>query len=280
MASSESYVYVYRDEKGRPLYIGKGTGRRDTMHRYQAASGSQAYWHNKMRKMDRLGEKYTVERIEEGMTNDQACELEEFLIAECGRKNIDPGGVLYNLLEGGDGASPDDMRRMYESEDFRRKQREGAQRNAKNPEWLAKVVEGSKRAMARPETAESLAEAREIRWSAEGASEHHSKSMAEWYSDPENKERQAQALRDKRANDPEYDRRQREGIKKKWEDPEFRARSAEGKAKSWEKEGNEERRKLISEIMKKKWQDPEFIANRAAAMKKVMMSRRAAKGAK
>ena len=270
MADAVCYVYVYRDASGQPLYVGKGTGRRDVMHRFKSvATGDTSYWHRKMLKMDRLGEVYTVERVAEGLTHEEACEMECALIAEYGRRSIDAGGILYNLLSGGDGASPEDMQRMYEDPEFRARQAEGARRNAQDPVWRANVIAANELAMAHPDAMERLERAREIRWSAEGAGEHHSEKMLEWYADPENKKRQADALREKRATDPEFDRRQREATREKWKDPEFRARKAESNRQAWKKPG---RREKHSEVMQRVAQDPEIRARHAKAIARVVAS--------
>ena len=269
MADATSYVYVYRDASGQPLYVGKGTGPRDLRHRIEMNAGSRTYWHNKLRKMEREGHAYSVERVVEGLTHEEACEMERALIAEYGRRNIEPGGILYNLLSGGDGASPEDMRRMYEDPEFRARQAEGAQKRARDPRWRANVIAANKRAMQQPGAMERLEKAREIRWSAEGAGDHHSERMQAWYADPENKERQAEALREKRKSDPEYDRRQREGIKEKWQDPEFRARKAESNRQSWKKPG---RREKHSEVMTEMFKDPGVRERHAVAMKRIIAS--------
>jgi len=267
MADAACYVYVYRDASGQPLYVGKGTGPRDLRHRIEMNAGSRTYWHNKLRKMEREGHAYSVERVAEGLTHEEACEVERELIAKHGRRSIDAGGILYNLLSGGDGASPEDMRRMYEDPEFRARQSEGARRNAQDPVWRANVIAANELAMDHPDAMERLERAREIRWSAEGAGEHHSEKMLEWYADPENKERQANALREKRESDSDFDRRQREATREKWKDPEFRARKAESNRQSWKKPG---RREKHSEIMKRVAQDPEIRARHAEAISAVM----------
>ena len=266
---AEFYVYVYRDASGQPLYVGKGTGKRDVRHRIEMNAGSKTYWHNKLRKMEREGHAYSIERVAEGLTHEEACETERTLIAEHGRRNIDPGGILYNMLSGGDGASPEDMRRMYEDPEFRARQAEGAKKRALDPQWRANVIAANKRAMQRAGAMEDLEKAREIRWSAEGAGDHHSEKMQEWYADPENKERQAEALREKRRSDPVFDRRQREGTKRKWQDPEFRAKKAESNRQSWKKPG---RREKHSEVMTEMFKDPVIRERHAEAMRRVMAS--------
>jgi hypothetical protein len=81
------FVYSYWS-KGRPVYVGKGTGRRDRSHLadFERAHG------------------LTVNRIH---THDQhlseagAFALEVQLIRKFGRRGIDPKGTLLNATEGG-----------------------------------------------------------------------------------------------------------------------------------------------------------------------------------
>jgi hypothetical protein len=75
----EFYVYQYIDESGQPYYIGKGSGKR--IHRHHTRTVVPP-----------------VERriiIKDGLTNEEAKQLEGNLISKYGRK-ID-GGILDNI---------------------------------------------------------------------------------------------------------------------------------------------------------------------------------------
>ena len=85
------YVYAYLREDGTPYYIGKG-------------------------KDDRIDRKRTHGRVKlppkerrvflfSDISEEEALEKEVQLISQYGRKDIDDGGILYNLTLGGEGIS-------------------------------------------------------------------------------------------------------------------------------------------------------------------------------
>jgi hypothetical protein len=81
------FVYSYWSG-GVPVYVGKGTGRRDRAHRaeFERAQG---------RPVTR------VHLHAEGLTEAAAFALELQLIRRFGRRGIDKGGTLANRTEGG-----------------------------------------------------------------------------------------------------------------------------------------------------------------------------------
>jgi hypothetical protein len=81
------FVYSYWS-RGRPVYVGKGTGRRDRAHlaAFEAAHGL---------KVDR------IHTHAQKLTEGQAWELEAKLIGRFGRKGRDARGTLLNACEGG-----------------------------------------------------------------------------------------------------------------------------------------------------------------------------------
>lgn len=90
MTQNKYCVYVHRKQTdGSVFYVGKGTPKRARSMR-----GRSAYW-------TRIAEKYgrVVDFVCSGMAEDDAFELERFLIAEIGREN------LCNLTDGGEGVS-------------------------------------------------------------------------------------------------------------------------------------------------------------------------------
>lgn len=96
------YVYQYVREDGSPFYIGKGT-------RYRAWTKHTHTVFPKSRDQ--------IQIVKEGLTHEQALELEETLIAKYGRKS--DGGILVNIDKGGQGRSG-----FTTSEETKEKQRQ------------------------------------------------------------------------------------------------------------------------------------------------------------
>jgi hypothetical protein len=89
------YVYKHRFSNGR-TYIGKGVNDRC----YDFRNRSE-FW---KRNLCKYGDP-TVEVVLDGLSEEQAFELEEFLIVECIDSGYSLGGTLINLTLGGEGIS-------------------------------------------------------------------------------------------------------------------------------------------------------------------------------
>ena len=88
-----AYVYRhYRNDTKEVFYVGIGISK----DRYKSRRGRNTYWKNIVNKYG-----YTYEIIADGITWSKACELEQLLIKEYGKK--EDGGKLVNMTDGGDG---------------------------------------------------------------------------------------------------------------------------------------------------------------------------------
>lgn len=95
------YVYILYREDGRPFYVGKGCGYRWRAHEWGSAKGD-THKDRIIERMKTLGIEVQKKKVETGLTEGQAMELEIKLIAQLGRE---PHGPLVNLTDGGEGLS-------------------------------------------------------------------------------------------------------------------------------------------------------------------------------
>ena len=101
--TDNSYVYMLVDPQNNlPFYVGKGVGKRCYFHSFEAKHYIERKSHklNKIRKLDKLGLKPIIRKVEENVSDEQAIEFEMFLISEL----RDFGIKLTNMTDGGDGA--------------------------------------------------------------------------------------------------------------------------------------------------------------------------------
>lgn len=103
MIRSDYYVYTYSYPNGVPFYVGKGCGRRDKVHLYDAKAGrNQSKWAVRViGKLLASGEQPVITRIIENIDNELACFIEEEYIDKYGRRDIGTG-LLVNCTAGGD----------------------------------------------------------------------------------------------------------------------------------------------------------------------------------
>jgi hypothetical protein len=89
------YVYFHRDSQGQIFYVGKGTGDRAWSHERHPA------WHKYVD--ERLGGRYAVEVHRDGLTDEEAQELESELISRYGAQLVNwvnPGRQFdYEAIE-------------------------------------------------------------------------------------------------------------------------------------------------------------------------------------
>lgn len=91
----EKVVYLHRKATDDTIfYVGIGSKKRS-----KSKKSRNPYWINTVNKYG-----YYVEIIKEGLSQEEACELEIFLISEIGRKDLGEG-TLVNMTDGGEGRS-------------------------------------------------------------------------------------------------------------------------------------------------------------------------------
>jgi len=106
MIMQRFFVYMFVDHNtGNPVYVGKGSGSRLTQHPTYARRGRKGHLYNWMRQYESLNGKLPIPfKIAEGLSGQEACDLEIGLIAFYGRGNLKTG-CLFNLTDGGEGTS-------------------------------------------------------------------------------------------------------------------------------------------------------------------------------
>lgn len=102
------YVYLYLKPDRTPFYVGKGKDGRWKRHIREAKRDKTRDKNNlklnTIRKILKSGQEPIVKFVDSNISEEQAFELEQFLISEIGR--IDLGtGTLTNLTDGGEGQS-------------------------------------------------------------------------------------------------------------------------------------------------------------------------------
>jgi hypothetical protein len=96
------YTFVNHDT-GNPVYIGKGSQNRERQHRFNASQGQDSRLYRWMRKQKLLNGKWPkLFKLEEGLTEQEAFDLETKLVAFYGRADKKTG-CLFNHTDGGDG---------------------------------------------------------------------------------------------------------------------------------------------------------------------------------
>lgn len=124
------YVYVHRDRAGNIFYVGKGSGRRawsDDRH---------GIWEKYVR--GHLGGDYTVEIVEDGLSDDEALAIESRLITEYRQQLVNwftEGSVKADTITEDRGRLFSDIDRFQRlRKETRRLTREAKNRQASNPE--------------------------------------------------------------------------------------------------------------------------------------------------
>jgi len=137
---NEYYTYAYLREDKTPYYIGKGKGKR-------------IYSTNRIIKPPK--DKSRVIYLKQNLTEEEAFRHEIYMIAVFGRKDLGTG-ILYNLTDGGDGASG-----LSHSEESKIKMSEAKKGKSQSEETRRKMSEAKKNMS--EETKRKLSEAKKGR---------------------------------------------------------------------------------------------------------------------
>lgn len=105
MTEKKFYVYTYSYPDETPFYVGKGTGSRKRIHLRDAKAGrNNKKWAVRVvAKLLRNGQEPIITVVKDGLTSQEALQLEVEFIRQYGRKDIGTG-ILVNCTDGGDGA--------------------------------------------------------------------------------------------------------------------------------------------------------------------------------
>ena len=100
------YVYLLLDPRksNEPFYVGKGKGSRAYIHGKESVEYNK-FKSNVINSIKKEGLAHVVKIISEGLTEQEAFDLEIDIIKKLGRRNIDSDGILTNRTLGGEGAS-------------------------------------------------------------------------------------------------------------------------------------------------------------------------------
>lgn len=224
--ANDFYVYGYKDWKGKMRYIGKGRGNRFRDHISLATA------HNEGRRLERKSpfsiwlakqirdnKPYTVEKIAEGLSEEEALLLEIATIKAIGRLKREPGGTLLNRLEGGDGVSSADARAFQSEPGYKEKKAAGAAKVRSSPEFrqrlsaATKVANGTERR--RKESKEKITK----QWEDEEFRAAAKRRAKELWADPEWSAARREELRKRNQLGKGKPAPQ---IKKLWESEDFR----------------------------------------------------------
>lgn len=101
------YVYMYTDPRtNEPFYVGLSKNEKRMFDHLNEAKksviSSNLHKYNKIKKILSCGSQPIIQKIDENLTKEEACELEIFLISFIGRSDLRKGS-LTNLTDGGEG---------------------------------------------------------------------------------------------------------------------------------------------------------------------------------
>lgn len=133
-----AYVYELIDPRNnQPFYVGKGTGKRAESHLIEPKekTSNLRKWY-KIQSIREAGFEPIVLRVQDGLSDKDAYDLEETLIKQYGRKGIDDGGILFNICSNN---RPPSMLGKTHKAETRAKQRDAHKGKKKSPEHCQNI---------------------------------------------------------------------------------------------------------------------------------------------
>jgi hypothetical protein len=250
---SRCYVYAIKVD-GIIRYIGKGTGNRSKRHvghafriELERANGKRpkaGLFYNKLAKAARNGSVVEDEILVSGLSDEEAYALEIEWIAKF------PAEQLWNFRSGGQGFTSQDMRKLWENEDFRTRVSEAIRlgqatvfcrqrmREATTARWQNEEY----RERRRRETRELFQDPEfKVRWAIANAgrpprsAESKAKTsvaISKYNESEDVRERKSEWMREQMA-DPEIRAKRLSGALVKFKDPEFRAQKSRETSEAW-----------------------------------------------
>ena len=257
------FVYVdYREDDGKPFYVGKGTERR-----VQDLERNVVH--------TRIKNKHGIIRevVFETHSEQESFEKEIQLIGEL-QTYVHYGKGGANLTLGGEGGSGykfteeqrESFKKLWEVPEYREKISESSKKMWEDPVFKEKMSEINKKKWEDPEYREKISESRKKMWEDPEHRKNMSESSKKMWEDPEYRENHSKKLK-KVWEDPEHREKVSKGIKEHHSDPDFRKKQGE---KMREVLSDPEIREKISKITKEKLSDPEIRKKISESRKKYL----------
>jgi len=225
------FVYVdYREDDGKPFYVGKGTERR-------VQDLERNVVHTRIKNKHGIIRKIVLETHSE----QESFEKEIQLIGEL-QTYVHYGKGGANLTLGGEGGSgykftEEQRKKIWDNPEHKEKMSEVRKKLWEDPEFRKKRNESHRKTWEDPEFKEKMGENSKKLWEDPEHKKLISDSMKKTWEDPEHKEKVSDAIK-QHHSDPEFRKKQGEKMREVLSDPEIREK--------------------ISKITKEKLSDPEI----------------------
>lgn|GEM_PF-1240690 len=254
------YVYVLARPDGSPFYVGKGQGKRITVHEYEARTGHRCHKCNVIRKIWNEGGKVHRSILLRTDDEQEAYEYERTVIALYGRDS------LANYTDGAEGSTG----RVYSSAE--RKQRSiNSRRMWSRAEYRARHRAGLRVRYSQPEARAIQAANTKRTWEDAEIRAKRSTGIKGAWQDPGYRDRMI-ALRQSYGDSPEFRAKCSELMKAYLATPEGRKQRSTTMRQLW---ATDEYQAKVSAGRKLMWQDPEYRAKQSASRKAAWARRKA-----